>query len=299
MAYTVTNCLGVLKELFFPTEPEYKELTFTQEAWAKLMCYINLIGEYEITGFGRVVDKKIVDIKILKQKVKSATVDCDVDAMQEFLMSIPKSQIGQWVLDWHSHVNMAVFASGTDSSNYEQQWKARLNSQYPLIIVNKSQQIYSKCYISPSRASDLKIYIETEGLTQDRLIEIYNECVQDIETLCSKDEPKCWYNGGNYYNRYYQYDDEDYESNYISNKNKIDISNTKKKGLASLTNKQEETNKEDSDSSRKDDDDMCWSCGQYLVTATEYDRGICDDCWELMPYEDRFDWLNAIKQNKA
>jgi len=230
MAYTVTNCLGVLKELFFPTEPKYKELTFTQEAYAKLMCYIHLIGDYEITGFGRVVDNKIVDVKILRQTVKSATVDCDVDAMNEFLMAIPKDQIGQWILDWHSHVEMGVFASGTDSDNYEEQWKARLNKQYPLIIVNKKQQVYARCYISPSRQTEMNIFIEQEGLTKDRLIEIYNECAADIETFCQKyEKPTTTYQqksmlGYNYNNRYYggydDYDNWDKGSNYIESTKK-------------------------------------------------------------------------------
>lgn len=303
MAYTVTNCLGVLKELFFPTEPKYKELTFTQETYAKLMCYIHLIGDYEITGFGRVVDNKIIDVKILRQTVKSATVDCDVDAMNEFLMAIPKDQIGQWILDWHSHVNMGVFASGTDSSNYEQQWKARLNNQFPLIIVNKSQQIYSKCYISPSRQTDLKIKVETEGLTKDRLIEIYNECTNDIETQCSKNQvtyqQTTWYQGNNYYNKYYKNDDyDDYDQSYSYTGTKVDLTNNKKKGLAKVVNIKNTQNKENLDSSKEDNDDVCWSCGQFLWSALEYDRGICDDCWELMPLEDRRQWLEAIRECK-
>ena len=37
MAYEVTECLKMIKEMFFPTEPIYKELTFTREAYAKLI----------------------------------------------------------------------------------------------------------------------------------------------------------------------------------------------------------------------------------------------------------------------
>lgn len=296
MAYTVTNCLGILKELFFPTEPKYKELTFTQEAYAKLMCYIHLIGDYEITGFGRVVDNKIVDVKILRQTVKSATVDCDVDAMNEFLMAIPKDQIGQWILDWHSHVNMSVFASGTDSNNYEEQWKARLNKQYPLIIVNKSQQVYSRCYISPSRQTEMKIFIEQEGLTKDRLIEIYNECAADIETFCEKyEKPKTYTThtsngqtsmlGYSYNNKYYSgyddYDDWDKGSNYIES--------TKKK--EQKTQEEEEKTLVNSDSSNE----YCVSCGHYLLSAEEYDRGVCDECWEMMPFEDRESYLKDLR----
>ena len=289
MSYNITNCLGVIKEMFFPTAPKYTELTFTAEAYAKLMCYIHLIGEYEITGFGRIVDNKIVDIAILKQTVKSAKVDCDVDAMLEFLTSIPEDQEGQWVLDWHSHVNMGVFESGTDSDNYEEQWEARLHEQYPVMIVNKKQQIYSKCYINPSRKTDIKVFVEKEGLSNDRLVEIYNECAVNVQTLCKKEEWKqqntqTYYNNGfgfhsNYYNDYDGW--ENGETVYMSNYKK----------------KQEETEKEEQNADSYIDDNFCSSCGQYLVSPEEYDRCICDDCWELMPFEDREQWLKALRQS--
>ena len=299
MSYNITNCLGVIKEMFFPTPPKYTELTFTQEAYAKLMCYIHLIGDYEITGFGRVVDNKIVDIAILEQTVKSAKVDCDTEAMMKFLMSIPEEETGQWVLDWHSHVDMAVFASGTDASNYEEQWKARLHEQFPLIIVNKSQQIYSKCYISPSKATNLTIKIETQGLDKDRLIEIYNECAVNVQNLCKKQEYKITNNyqtsylGEDYYQRYYHDDDSDgwYKN---TNSNFIDLTNHKKKGLAQK--KEEAEEKEASEAIDTDVDDYCCSCKSYLLSAEEYDRHICDDCWDLMPIEERLAWLQEIKE---
>ena len=79
---------------------------------------------------------------------------------------------------------------------------------------------------------------------------------------------------------------------------KVDLTNNKKKGLAKVVNIKNTQNKEDLDSSKEDNDDVCWSCGQFLWSAQEYDRGICDDCWELMPLEDRSQWLEAIRENK-
>lgn len=290
MAYKVTECLGFIKELFFPTEPEYKELTFTQEAYAKLMCYINLIGGYEITGFGRVVDNKVVDIKILEQEVKTATVDCDVDAMMEFLTNIPREEMGQWILDWHSHVDMGVFASGTDTSNYKEQFKARNYHQFPYLIVNKKQDVYCRCYISPSREEEIKVYVEQEGLTQVRLSEIYSECKENIEKLCTKYEPKkttYTTRGYGYYGSYYGEDsDDDNWNTYYGNNNK------KKDSTIS-------TEKADTEADRQvitstDYEDFCWGCGEYLVGAEEWDRHLCDDCWEKMSMVDKQQWMQGV-----
>lgn len=288
MAYTTTECLGLVEEMFFPTQPKWEQLTFTREAWAKLMCYIHLIGEYEITGFGRVVDNRIIDIKILKQEVKKAEVDCDTDAMQEFLMNIPREEMGQWVLDWHSHVDMGVFASGTDTTNYKEQWKARMYNQYPYLIVNKKQQCHCQCYISPSREEEIKLYIENEGLTKDRLTEIYNECKADVEENCTKyvyTYNKNTYQNNNY-NRYYGFG-----YNYYDKDDDDEVVDIKKKETEDKT----DTSQERIITSSNNYEEFCWGCGEYLVGAEEYDRHVCDDCWERMTPSEQQDWLLAYK----
>ena len=298
-----SECWYLLKEMFFPVKPQWEKLTFTQEAWMKLMCYINLIGEFEITGFGRVVDNRIVDVKILKQTVKASTVDCNLDSMQKFLMSIPKEETGQWILDWHSHVNMAVFASGTDSANYIEQYKARMRTQYPLMIVNKKQEYYAKCYISPGRQTDLEIAIETGDVTEERLAEIYEECKKDIEELCEKytyttvetknktTYPYSNYNWGSWYD---QDDDDNYK--WQNNSNYIDLQNCKKKGLAKKQENYygEQLNLVD-DNTEVEDDIKCVSCSLELTTDEELERGICEDCWEQMTPSERTAWILNLK----
>lgn len=259
--YKVEECFEYLKELFFPTQPIYKELQFTQKAYAKLMCYINLIGDYEITGFGRVVDNQVVDVKILKQEVKSATVDCDVDAMNEFLMAIPAEQTGQWVLDWHSHVDMAASPSGTDKNNYEEQWEARLKNQFPYLIINKKQQYYARCYINKGRETEIKISLAQEGLTQEELQELYAECKADIEKYCTKFEYVT------YTNNYYGWN-----------------------------NKKKEEEKEVIRST--DVDDYCFSCGHYLRNSDEYDRHLCNRCWNKMSASEQRQWMYAVVEEE-
>lgn len=297
--YQVEECYYKLKEMFFPSKPKWEKLTFTKEAWMKLMCYINLIGDYEITGFGRVVNNEIVDIKILEQEVKTSTVDCDLVAMQKFLMSIPKDQMGEWILDWHSHVNMGVFASGTDTTNYAQQYKARCNNQYPLLIVNKRQEYYARCYISEGKQTELKIDIKAEEITEDKLKEIYATCKKDIEELCTKvtytvknkDEKttqRSFFPYQTYTNN--GYDSSDYEARYGWS-NKVDLSKYKKKGLVTLVKGKEKNSCEKQENNSNEDDELCVSCGIPLYEEEQLMRGICDDCWEMMTPSDRAQWI--------
>lgn len=309
MSYETTECYDLVKELFYPTQPKWNELTFKKEAWMKLMCYINLIGEFEITGFGRVVNNEIVDIKILKQSVKSTTVDCNLNSMQEFLMSIPKEELGEWILDWHSHVNMGVFASGTDTANYQEQFKARLNNQYPLLIVNKKQECFARCYISPSKQTEIKLSIKAEDIPEERLREIYEECKQNIEEMCTKYTYKETKQSSVFpYNNYYEndYDSDDYSTRYdytysrqtnLFNKkdfNKIDLSKYKKKGLANLLRKNEK-NSCDLQENNLSENEHCISCGYRLEDNEEIERKICNDCWEMMTPSDKAEWILNMK----
>ena len=261
--YGVTECLFDILEKIYPTPPKIKELKLSQKARLKLWCYINLVGEYEITGFGKIEDGVITDVRILKQKVKSTTVDCNQDAMNEFLLSIPAEERGLWILDWHSHVNMNTFYSGTDTNNYEEQWKARLKEQYPIMVVNKRDEYTINQYVNPNRMGDIKLEREDITLSKEEIEEIYNQCKEDVETLCSREE---YYitadNNGQWYKPKETYTIKDK----YWGKNKEE----KKRQLSMIDN--------------------CISCGCELSYG-EIERGICDDCWEQMTWYDRNSWI--------
>lgn len=287
MAYEVTECYDYLKELFYPTPPKYTALTFTAEAWYKLMCFIHLVGDYEITGFGRVIDDKIVDVEILKQTVRSSTVDVDVDEMLRFIMKQPQDQRGQWVLDWHSHVNMGTFVSGTDSTNYSLQYKARLNSQYPYLIVNKHQSCLCECYVNPSKQTKIDLKIIKSTIFEERLKAIYEYCKKQVSELCSK---VSYATTTHIQRSIYGIDYKDYDDwDNGATSNKIDLSNVKKNDFQNITN----CSKEKERSAK--DKNYCISCEAFLVEPSEYARGICDDCWEQMSFRERSNWCNEHK----
>lgn len=292
--FETAQCWDNIYELVFPTQPKWTSLTFDYRAWLKLQCYINLVGDYEITGFGRVVDNRIIDIKILKQEVKSATVDCDIDSMIDFMRSIPKDQIGQWILDWHSHVKMGVFASGTDTKNYKAQYEARCRNQFPLIIVNQLGDIYSRVYISPSKETSLEIKLDKSPITKEELLTLYESCKKEVEELCSK--KTYTYTKADYY--------ESYDWGKYYNYNKPDDAKLSTTHHGQCGNKKKDQNSDDiittttdndpvnsSIIKKIDSDDYCISCGYYLADNEEYDRGICHDCWEKMTYDERYQYL--------
>ena len=238
----INECRNLIKSLF--VNPKYSKLTFTTSSYIKLMSYINLIGDYEITGLGRVVDDKIVDVKILRQKVKPAYVSCDSEAIEDFMRKTPKTEIGQWVLDWHSHVNMAVSPSGTDTDNWELMQEIRLGNQFPVMIVNKKQEFYSKCYINSSRKEPISIDIDAEEITDDDILMVYNECRNDIETLCLVEKTVTT------------------TKSTVSLYDKTKPYNGIQKQLAYSNGKEE----------------YCKFCGDELVTKTEQGNGYCNIC---------------------
>lgn len=286
--YQTTDCWRKILSLVFPEKPKFSKLTFTYPAWLKLQCYINLIGDYEITGFGRIVDNHIVDIKIIPQTVKSAEVDCDIDAMVDFIKQVPVSERGQWILDWHSHVNMGVFMSGTDSKNYEEQFEARLNQQFPVMIVNKRGEVWCNNYMETGlKPIEVTIDKDSIPMTRETLLELYNECDNEVQNKCKKKEYSTRTRWSYLYDKDSKdKDDDDYDYNSWYSSYQDDRYNTP-------TYKKKEDEKV---STVSDSDDHCLSCGTYLVNADEYDRLLCDDCWEKMTPTEQMNWIESLRK---
>lgn len=226
--YIVTECFNLIKKIF--EVPVYTELYITSKAWAKLMCFIHLIGEYEISGFGRIQDNietpdglktAITDFDIIKQEVKSAYVESDSQAVMDFIRQVPSDQRNEWTLDWHSHVNMGVTPSGTDWTNYSSMLSARMDKQFPAMIVNKRGEVSIHQIISAGKHPDVRVKIVLEELTEEELSAIYNECKDKIEKFCTKAPAitykNNWYSTGSNYQSSrvgytYQDDMDDYYS---------------------------------------------------------------------------------------
>lgn len=181
----ITECFKKIVARY--EKPKYTELTFTARAYIKLMFIIHLVGSYEVSGYGKIVNGKIVDLYLPQQVLTSTTAEIDEDAMVDFLSEIPTNELKYWELDWHSHVNMPTSPSSTDKSNYEEQAEARGNKQFVAMIVNKSESIWIKNVVSGVKFTDIEIKREPIDLSKKELKKIYEECVELVEDRCTKE----------------------------------------------------------------------------------------------------------------
>lgn len=191
--YPVTECYYAVRNMF--VQPSITELYITARAWIKLMCFIHLVGEYEISGFGRIQENietpdgprlAVTDFDIIKQEVKSAYVESDAQAVMDFLRKLPNDQRNEWTLDWHSHVNMGTTPSGTDWTNYKDMLSARMQKQFPAMIVNKSGNVTAHQIITDAKHPEIKVKVIMQDLTDEQFDSIYRECKEKVETLCRK-----------------------------------------------------------------------------------------------------------------
>ena len=211
MAYQVTECLSVLLNRW--KKPTYEKLTITAPAYVKLLAYINLVGDYEISGFGRVQkmgdEYYITDFAILKQTIRSTYAEIDNMSIAQFIMSTPEDQQGEWVLDWHSHVRMSTSPSSTDMDNYEKMLEARLGTPFPVIIVNQDEKFTAFEYLSRNKQQDIEIYVSTETVAEETIRSIYAQCKEEVQEKCTKfavqNTKKTKKQGRDWYNEYYGY----------------------------------------------------------------------------------------------
>lgn len=238
-------------------KPKIETLEFTPYAWAKINCYINLIGEKEITGFGKIENGFITDVKIIKQSVRSAYVQSNDDySIAEFLSELPMKDIeqGLWNLDWHSHVNMQAFASGTDWGNYQKMLELRNGQTYPAMVINKRGDIWCKNILGDQKYTDITVYLPQEMISEAEFKKVYDECKQDILAKCKVVNVVTV--GSNYAGSTY---------NYYSNKDNTDVD-------YSIDNTQEDNTDDIYENA------YCKCCGIELLSPQEIETGLCEDC---------------------
>lgn len=261
------ECLRVIQNLF--ASPKYTELKICTKAYIKLMCYCHLAGEQEITGLGRIKDGEIVDFKIPYQEVTGTTADASDEAIINLMREIPLEEIKEWELDWHSHVDMQAFVSPTDEANYELMSMARGGKQFPLLVVNKRGDFCVKNFIHEGKCPDVRLVKDLSKPLSDKQIEaIYVQCKAEVAERLQMKPVKTQvarsyktYNWGRstgkqtkFQNWGYSYDDE-YDHVGFSNDIEDDTVDVDVYG-------------------------KCQSCGTQLISAREFENGLCDDCLE-------------------
>lgn len=93
-----------------------------RKVYNKIMHFVDK-SDVEVSGMGKLVKGpgwfRIIDAIMLPQSNTATTTDLTPEGMAkaEFLLKDQKGELNFW---WHSHVNMAVFWSGTDTSTIQE-----------------------------------------------------------------------------------------------------------------------------------------------------------------------------------
>lgn len=93
----------------------------------KMRLYVESLDN-EISGFGKIEFNQeedtctIIDIKIFEQEVSSARSELEGENIAKFATELVKNgeTLGGWNLWWHSHNDMGVFWSGTDTGTMDE-----------------------------------------------------------------------------------------------------------------------------------------------------------------------------------
>lgn len=179
------NCYASVLGKF--ESPKWDKITISAKAYLKLMFFINLVGDHEVTGYGKVIDNEVVDFSLPKQILGTLKADVDEQAMTEFIMSKPVDELEYWTVDFHSHNTAPTSASSTDKDNYARQYSMRGNKQFIALIVNKKQEVWCKCVVGGDRFEDVKVeYISPTILSDKEKSEIYDEAKREVEATCTE-----------------------------------------------------------------------------------------------------------------
>ena len=118
---------------------------------------------------------KLYNLQMFPQENSGATTDTDTDEYIEWLTNIPNDEINLLRCHGHSHVNMSVYSSSTDTK-YQEDIISKLepNDFYIFLVVNKSNNIHIRLY-------DLKNNI----MFEDNDIQIFT-LNKDNETFVKK-----------------------------------------------------------------------------------------------------------------
>lgn len=155
----------------------------------KLNAYVHAVDS-EIAGMGSVEVRDdgniwVTDIAIYDQEVTGGTADLSSEALAGFQTELiqrgesPKN----WVLWWHSHVNMSAYFSGTDTGTIE------TSTEFDHIIslvVNKKRE--RRCRIDTHKVNGLPMRITKENITvqvvkePDERIEELDRRIEELET---------------------------------------------------------------------------------------------------------------------
>ena len=246
-----TNCFRKVMSRF--EQPKWDKISITSYAYLKLLFIINLVGDHEVSGFGKLVNNKIVDWYIPQQVLGTLTANIDESAMFEMMKDIPAKELKHYIVDFHSHNTVGCSPSSTDKESYKLQAENRSYQQFIAMIVNKKEELWCKNVMQGEKFSDIKVTIESEQIPNDEAEKLFEECKVIVERNC-------------------------FESVTIKEPEKPKVTPCKQNKLWSTPAKRNYTE--------------CQCCNEKLLTQREKENGYCDFCYRNMGLDeyDQYSW---------
>lgn len=154
------------------------DLRIQRNAWDKIMAYTTLCPT-EISGLGKVsnVDGELVvnDVAIFEQRASGAHSTITTEALAKFQTErvLAGESMKEWCFWWHSHANMGVFFSKTDTDTIEG------STEFPWLVslvVNKKHEHKARLDVFVP----INLFIELEV----KILEVPNE---EVKAICQKE----------------------------------------------------------------------------------------------------------------
>lgn len=140
----------------FGTINRKAHIYFTEIAWMKTTALLREFSKevaWHATAYRIPGDKDeylIKDILVYPQTVTSATVDMDVEKYTQWIMDgvmAGDERFDHIRCQMHSHVNMSVFASGTDTQHQEEILEQLGEDDFYIFMIwNKSLKVYMRVF---------------------------------------------------------------------------------------------------------------------------------------------------------
>jgi len=165
---------------------EKVEVVLSEAAYNKMMTYASLVTG-EISGMGEVKKEGILlyvtDVWLLKQECTGASTTIKAEALADLRAEMyqKKLALDGFRLWWHSHADMGVFWSGTDTSTMK---ALMVDIDWMLsIVVNKKRELRARVdFREPleMHVDNLKVMVDTMHIVdEDELKKEVKEKVSD------------------------------------------------------------------------------------------------------------------------
>lgn len=143
---------------------EKPKIILDRMIYHKIMHWVDKSSD-EVSGLGTVVQQedgsfKVIEVMLLPQKNTSGTTDIEAEDVAKAMYELREAE-GSLNFWWHSHVNMAVFWSGTDRSTIEEFGNAGGQGGFVVATVfNKKYEMRSAVYVNSPVNGGMKIFMD-------------------------------------------------------------------------------------------------------------------------------------------